>query len=956
MGWVSPGEDDPRNAHRIAVRATKLRRSYEAIVAAAIVARILSFFRAIHPANIRLSTTRTEKILAEDAVCLADYCDIMRCQVLIAHGLLSGGGGPGTDVEVWQDVEAARKALAPAAPRSVARVPPRRRRRAAPSLTPPPALGCPSTAIDADATGEQEEKRAEDTEGDANQTSELCDADTVESSLPPDSRQRRLADLQYCLRKRRCAKTARFPPCLNAALKLETHRERWRGGAVRRQCVSSFKRNVSIALLVMRVSMDGGQRRDLRAELAESLMVLKSSGGAPGGGKGGLLGRRMGNWITPSSLREWRKPPRDGGELAREELRLEMSKLGAKLVEMTTQSELLMQTVAQASAASERVAAQGEVAGGGLKAVRCLSEEACNDRLISTIEEAKRGVKEEAAKTRASMTEGLSELRDEVIASAAFRPAMPSLREELSQTGQPNREYSGKDESLGGEGEWTRVESRAESRRRRCLAGEPEPEPPATSYPLLVESIDPRHTSATLIELIKSKVNVAEMGIGVRYVRGLRNQRASFGLASESERDTMRGAIKEKCPNVTISTPFLKKPLIRLAGVAGGLSDAQIPEAILKQNASLLGEIPGAVDGIRVLRRQKGRTRETQNIVLEVSAGVWSRLKDKRVRLGYQMLYATDQSPIKQCYRCLGYGHFARECSAKWACGHCAEEHDTRQCPARDQPPVCIGCVRMRRDPREAAHPAYSMRCPRVEQVGPHCTVPSKVLLRAPRGDFYPQGYAATKECLRVAEEGRIAIVLAQEPYVGTKMTNVKAQLLTGHGGVRQYLHRFGLAASPYCVCDDESLETVPHVLLTCARYGRERLDCEQAMGRALPRESEPGALAEIVADPHCRKPFFGFALRALIGAAKLNGSRVPEEPFAAGDRYLGWLHLGLASLEPVSSLRSWRAEAVVSPAKPVYQPASRWPLATGCHRDADCGLLGCEHCVEPPEAVVYSV
>ncbi|XP_073941073.1 uncharacterized protein [Choristoneura fumiferana] len=37
---------------------------------------------------------------AEDAVCLADYCDIMRCQVLIAHGLLSGGGGPGTDVEV----------------------------------------------------------------------------------------------------------------------------------------------------------------------------------------------------------------------------------------------------------------------------------------------------------------------------------------------------------------------------------------------------------------------------------------------------------------------------------------------------------------------------------------------------------------------------------------------------------------------------------------------------------------------------------------------------------------------------------------------------------------------------------------------------------------------------------------------------------------------------------------
>lgn len=41
-----------------------------------------------------------------------------------------------------------------------------------------------------------EEKRTEDTDSDTNQTAELCDADTVESSLPPDSRQKRLADLQ----------------------------------------------------------------------------------------------------------------------------------------------------------------------------------------------------------------------------------------------------------------------------------------------------------------------------------------------------------------------------------------------------------------------------------------------------------------------------------------------------------------------------------------------------------------------------------------------------------------------------------------------------------------------------------------------------------------------------------------------------------------------------------------
>ncbi|CAH0726079.1 unnamed protein product, partial [Brenthis ino] len=131
---------------------------------------------------------------AEDAVCLADYCDIMRCQVLVAHGLLSGGSGPSTDIELWQDAEAARKALAPAATRSVARVPARRRHR---TRTPPPTpvADCPKTDSNNEEL-ETEEKKREENEGDTNQTAELCDADTVESSLPPDSRQRRLADLQ----------------------------------------------------------------------------------------------------------------------------------------------------------------------------------------------------------------------------------------------------------------------------------------------------------------------------------------------------------------------------------------------------------------------------------------------------------------------------------------------------------------------------------------------------------------------------------------------------------------------------------------------------------------------------------------------------------------------------------------------------------------------------------------
>nr|XP_019559797.2 uncharacterized protein LOC109428471 isoform X2 [Aedes albopictus] len=67
---------------------------------------------------------------AEDAVCLADYCDMMRCEVLIAKdATLSFGGDPNmmsTDIEVWNEATAYRTALSTAGPRDLAKVPVRK--------------------------------------------------------------------------------------------------------------------------------------------------------------------------------------------------------------------------------------------------------------------------------------------------------------------------------------------------------------------------------------------------------------------------------------------------------------------------------------------------------------------------------------------------------------------------------------------------------------------------------------------------------------------------------------------------------------------------------------------------------------------------------------------------------------------------------------------------------------
>ncbi|XP_050079015.1 uncharacterized protein LOC126565849 [Anopheles maculipalpis] len=73
---------------------------------------------------------RTNINTAEDAVCLADYCDMMRCEVLIAKdATLAFGSDPNavtTDIEVWSEATAYRTALTTSGPRDLAKVPERK--------------------------------------------------------------------------------------------------------------------------------------------------------------------------------------------------------------------------------------------------------------------------------------------------------------------------------------------------------------------------------------------------------------------------------------------------------------------------------------------------------------------------------------------------------------------------------------------------------------------------------------------------------------------------------------------------------------------------------------------------------------------------------------------------------------------------------------------------------------
>ncbi|XP_058059731.1 uncharacterized protein LOC131210490 [Anopheles bellator] len=211
-----------------------------------------SFFEEQHLENHFENRHKANINTAEDAICLADYCDMMRCEVLIAKdATLAFGGDPNavsTDIEVWSEATAYRTALTAAGPRDLAKVPESRksllpkmlqtlrddvfRDRKPASVT---TVGSPKGAavncrerslaaktkrgsaksspgsgddkeasdhlVEDDVEDEDDDDDDEDDEDDeeeesSNATSQ-CDQHLVDSSLPPvDRKQQRLSEMQ----------------------------------------------------------------------------------------------------------------------------------------------------------------------------------------------------------------------------------------------------------------------------------------------------------------------------------------------------------------------------------------------------------------------------------------------------------------------------------------------------------------------------------------------------------------------------------------------------------------------------------------------------------------------------------------------------------------------------------------------------------------------------------------
>ncbi|KAG5870351.1 hypothetical protein JTB14_016118 [Gonioctena quinquepunctata] len=104
------------------------------------------------------------------------------------------------------------------------------------------------------------------------------------------------------------------------------------------------------------------------------------------------------------------------------------------------------------------------------------------------------------------------------------------------------------------------------------------------------------------------------------------------------------------------------------------------------------------------------RDRSFDHWVAEASPLVRKLLLERgRVYLDWNFCVVKDHVRISRCFECQKFGHIQTACKSEVACSHCADKHETRECPNKDGPKKCINCIRAKG--RDIAHDSGSLKC-----------------------------------------------------------------------------------------------------------------------------------------------------------------------------------------------------------------------------------------------------
>lgn len=193
-------------------------------------------------------------------------------------------------------------------------------------------------------------------------------------------------------------------------------------------------------------------------------------------------------------------------------------------------------------------------------------------------------------------------------------------------------------------------------------------------------------TYAELLKTVKDTINPREIGVDVKDIQKSKNGDILVKIRNGSDKaEILRKEIKEKIPNITVST-LISKKVVHIKGMDELTTISDIREAISKAvniNQDWLE--------IRALRPSY---RDKQNVTIITREDEADKLLQLKVlKIGWVDCKITERKKDDRCYKCWEYGHNKTECKGpdrEQLCMRCGEEgHKAATCK---KVPFCLSC------------------------------------------------------------------------------------------------------------------------------------------------------------------------------------------------------------------------------------------------------------------------
>lgn len=232
--------------------------------------------------------------------------------------------------------------------------------------------------------------------------------------------------------------------------------------------------------------------------------------------------------------------------------------------------------------------------------------------------------------------------------------------------------------------------------------------------PVLVVKPKKDQTSVDTKKEIRRKIDPS--GLNISEFREAKSGTVIIGCESEQSITELKFLLADNLDKeeYTIEMPQLKKPKLRIMNINRediGLddSDQDIIDEIVSSNSLAKSK----EFYLKILKKRENKYRNI-NLIIETDPKTHSLLlNQERVKIGWSRCFVYNHISILQCYKCLSFGHFAKDCKSEKVCSKCSGNHSFKDCNVNSV--MCINCkntLKGKNGSRDINHSAFDKKCP----------------------------------------------------------------------------------------------------------------------------------------------------------------------------------------------------------------------------------------------------